>query len=138
LSTSRLAEIYADEPYQTIHMDRELNCVLSEWKGFATSLEFRAGSNKVFEAIRDNHAVSLVIDNRRSEGVAPLDQLWIRDTFVQLLESAGLRRLAVVVAHHGLAKIAVDDIRGQTMKSVIETRTFATVPEAIEWAAARV
>jgi hypothetical protein len=137
LSTSRLAEIYADEPYQTIHLDRERNYVLSEWKGFATSPEFRAGNNMVLEAVREMHAVSMVIDNRRLEGVAPLDQLWIRDTFVQLLESAGLRRLALVVAHHGLAKIAVDDLRGQTTKSVIETRTFGTVPEAIEWATAR-
>jgi hypothetical protein len=78
----------------------------------------------------------LVIDVRRLEGVTPLDQLWIRDTFVQLLETAGIRRLAMVVAYHGLAKIATDDIRSQTTKSVFETRTFGAVAEAIDWVAA--
>lgn len=136
MSTSRLAEVYADEPYQTIHLDREHNYVLSEWKGFANSLEFRAGNAKVLDAIRDTHATSLVIDNRRLEGVTPADQMWIRDTFVQLLETAGLRRLALVVAYHGLAKIATEDIRSQTTKSAIETRTFGTVAEAIDWVAA--
>lgn len=136
MSTSRLAEVYAGEPYQTIHLDRDRNYVLSEWKGFANSLEFRAGSNKALEAIRDTHATSLVIDVRRLEGVIPLDQLWIRDTFVQLLETAGIRRLAMVVANHGLAKIATDDIRSQTTKSVFETRTFGAVAEAIDWVAA--
>jgi hypothetical protein len=42
----------------------------------------------------------------------------------------------MVVAYHGLAKIATDDIRGQTAKSVIVTRSFGTVSEAIEWVTA--
>jgi hypothetical protein len=56
----------------SIHLDREYRCVLSEWIGFANSLEFRAGNMKVLDAIRDTHAFAMVVDNRRSEGVTPL------------------------------------------------------------------
>jgi hypothetical protein len=42
----------------------------------------------------------------------------------------------LVVAQHGLAKIATDEIRSQSTKSVIENRSFATVAEAIEWVVA--
>lgn len=134
MSTSRLDEVYADEPYLSIHLDREYKCVLSEWIGFSNSVEFRAGSMKVLEAIRDTHAVSMVIDNRRSEGVTPLDQLWIRDTFAPLMEAAGLRRIAIVVAKRGLARIATEDIRSQTAaRSDVATRMFGTVSEATEW-----
>jgi alkyl hydroperoxide reductase subunit AhpC len=135
LSTSRLDELYADEAYVSIHLDRESKCVLSEWVGFANSLEFRAGNMKVLQAIRDTHAVSVVIDNRRLEGVTPLDQLWIRDSFAPLMEAAGLRRMGLVVAARGLAIIATDEIRSQSVtRSAITTRVFGTVSEAAEWA----
>jgi hypothetical protein len=89
---------------------------------------------KVLEAIRDTHAISIVIDNRRSEGVTPLDQLWIRDTFAPLMEAAGLTRIAIVVAKQGLARIATEDIRSQTAaRSDVATRMFGTVSEATEW-----
>lgn|SRR5487761_143525 len=134
LSTSRLDELYADETYLSIHLDRESKCVLSEWRGFANSLEFRAGSMKVLQAVLDTHAVSIVIDNRRSEGVTPLDQLWIRDSFAPLMEAAGLKRMGLVVATHGLAKIATEDIRHQTAtSSAIATRVFGTVSDATDW-----
>lgn len=134
MSTSTLDELYAAEPYLSIYLDRESKCVLSEWTGFANSLEFRAGNMKVLQAIRDTHAVSIVIDNRRSEGVTPSDQLWIRDSFAPLLEAAGLKRMGLVVATHGLAKIATQDIRSQTATiSAITTRVFGTVSEATAW-----
>lgn len=136
MSTPRPEEVYLDEPYLSIFCDREHKSVLSVWKGFSNTSEFRAGSLKVMQAIRETHAASLVIDNRKSEGITPADQLWVRDSLVGMMEVAGLRRLAVVVAQHGLAKIATDDLRGQTAKSVIVTRAFGTETEALDWATA--
>jgi len=40
-----------------------------------------------------------------------------------------------VVAHHGLGKIATQEILSQMGTSVFATRTFTTVSEATEWAA---
>ena len=65
-----------------------------------------------------------------------MDRLWIRDTVVQSLEAAGIKRIALVVAQHGLAKIATEEVRSQTAKSAIVTRIFGTVSEAIEWVTA--
>lgn len=75
----------------------------------------------------------MVIDNRRLEAVKPGDQLWIRDTVVQLSEAAGITQVALVVAPHGLAKMATDEIRSQTTKSAIVTRTLSPVSEAMDW-----
>jgi hypothetical protein len=135
MRTSRLDELYVKETYLSVYVDRESKCVLSEWIGFANSLEFRAGNMKVLQAIRDTNAVSIVIDSRRLEGVTPLDQLWIRDSFAPLMEEAGLKRMGLVVATRGLAKIATENMRSQTVtRSAITTRVFGTVSEATEWA----
>jgi hypothetical protein len=127
--------VFADEPWLSIQGDRESRCVYAEWRGFANSSEFRTSTMRILEAIRATGAVSLVSDNRRLEGVADQDQLWIRDTWTPLAVGAGLARIAVVVAQRGLGKIASEQILSQVGMKAFSTRTFTTVSEAMEWAA---
>jgi len=126
---------FADEPWLSIERDREGKWVYAEWKGFANSAEFRASLTRIVDVIGTQHIPALVSDNRRLEGVTNVDQLWIRDTWTPMAAAAGLKRIAVVVAHHGLGKIATQEILSQMGTSVFATRTFTTVSEATEWAA---
>jgi hypothetical protein len=77
----------------------------------------------------------LVSDNRRLEGVADQDQLWLRDTWMPQAVEAGVKRIAVVLPHHGLGKVASEDIIGRFGKAAFVTRTFNEPSEATEWAA---
>lgn len=90
---------------------------------------------RILEAVRIQNSTSLVSDNRRLEGVANEDQLWIRDTWTPLAVAAGLKRIAVVIAHRGLGRIASEEILGQIGMATFATRTFTTVSEATEWVA---
>ncbi len=126
-------QIHLNEPWLSIQWDGEYKCVYAEFKAFANSAEFRAGCLKIIEAIRDRKSGSLVSDNRRLEGVASADQLWLRDTWVPQAVAAGLERIAVVLAHHGLGRIASEQILGQIGQTIFATRTFTTVSEAMEW-----
>jgi hypothetical protein len=122
-----------DDPWLSIQWDGAHRCVYVEWRGFANSGEFRASMLKIVDALRDHNSGLLVGDNRRLEGVADQDQLWIRDTWTPLAVAAGLRRIAVVVAQRGLGKIATQEILSQVGMKVFATRTFTTVSEATEW-----
>jgi hypothetical protein len=88
---------------------------------------------RIVDTIRAHNSGLLISDNRRLEGVADQDQLWIRDTWTPLAVDAGLKRIAVVVAHRGLGKIASEEILSQVGMKVFATRTFTTVSEATEW-----
>jgi hypothetical protein len=127
-------DVYANDPWVSIHWDREHECVYSEWKGFANGVELRAGMMKIIDAIRDRRAASFVSDNRRLEVVTNEDQLWIRDTWTPLAVAAGLKRIAVVLAQRGLGKFASEAVLSQIGKTSFVTHTFSTVSEAIEWA----
>ena len=135
MSPSTQGGVFADEPWLSVQADRESRCVYAEWKGFANSGEFRAGTTRILDAIRDIGAASLISDNRRFEGVTPQDQLWIRDTWTPQAVASGLARIAVVVAQRGLGKIATEQILSQVGMRAFSTRTFTTVSEAMEWAA---
>jgi hypothetical protein len=127
------ADVFVDEPWLFMGWDHAHRCVFADWKGFCNSSELRAGMMKIIEAVRDRHAASLVSDNRKLEVVANEDQLWIRDTWTPLAVTAGLRRIAVVLARQGLGKIASEAVLGQIGKTSFATRTFVTVSEAMEW-----
>jgi hypothetical protein len=125
--------VYLDEPWLSVRWDAEHHCVHSEWKGFATSTEFRIGTMKMLEAIRDKHASALLTDTRKLEAVGDEDQLWVRDTWIPLATRAGLKRLAVVVAHSGLGRFAVDEMIKHDGVTAYIRRTFESLPEAMWW-----
>jgi hypothetical protein len=130
---SRSDEVYLDEPWLSVIWDRERQCVYAKFKAFANSAEFRAGTMTILDAIRARNATALISDNRKLEGVAAEDQLWIRDTWTGLALAAGLKRIAVVLAHSGLGKFASEEILSQMGDTVFATHTFESLPEAMRW-----
>jgi hypothetical protein len=130
-----VSDIYLDEPWLTIRWDVERQCVYAEFKAFSTSAEFRAGTLKILDAVWDRSSTSLISDNRRLEGVTELDQLWLRDTWMHLAVTAGIKRIAVVLAHHGLGKIASEEIIGKFGNTTFTTRTFDSLSDANDWIA---
>ena len=128
-------DVYAEWPWLSIRWDRARKCVYAEFTGFANSEEFRTGTMRILDAIRDKHSRPLVSDNRRLEVVTDQDQLWIRDTWVPLAVAAGLQRIAVILARQGLGRIASEEILGRSVDREFVTRTFDLVPEALKWVA---
>jgi hypothetical protein len=130
---AHVEQVYAVEPWLSIRWDNDHACIHAEWTGFANSTQFRDGTLKILEALRDKHAALLISDNRRLEGVVDEDQLWLRDTWVPVAVAAGLERIAVVVAHNGLGKIASEEIIGRFGKTTFVTKTFESPEEALKW-----
>jgi hypothetical protein len=128
-------DVYLDEPYLFIRWNDEHRSIYAIFKSFTTSVEFREGLMKIIDAIKDRRAIALVSDNRKLEGVSDFDQLWIRDTWVPMAEAAGLKRVAVVLAHQGLGKFVSESIIRQIGKTAYVTRTFDSLPEANAWVA---
>jgi hypothetical protein len=135
VSDGRSGDVHADLPYMYIAWDGEHHCVYVEFKGFATSAEFRSGTMKVIDAIRERSAKSLISDNRRLEVVTNEDQLWLRDTLVPQAAALGMKRAAVVVAHQGLGKYASQEILNRLPSGMFVTRTFDSLDDAKEWIA---
>jgi hypothetical protein len=135
LKVAHPEDVHLNAPWLSIHWDRDHACVHAEFKGFTDSDEFRAGTMKILDAVRDRKAKGLVSDNRGLEGVAQPDQEWLRDVWMPAAVVAGIRRIAVVVAHHGAGKLASEEIIGRFGKTEFVTRTFDSMPTALDWVA---
>jgi len=132
-----LTDVYVDEPWLHMRWDPQHRCVFAEWKAYATSSEFQGALTKALEAGRQHHAVSFVNDTRGLELVSDADQWWIRHIWAPAAIAAGLKRIGVVMAQHGLGKMAIDGMfqsrpnRGDALQS----RKFDSVAAALDWVA---
>jgi hypothetical protein len=136
--------VYVDEPYLLVGRHIEFQCLHSQWRGFATSAEFRAGGARLLAAIKETSSTALVSDTRELELVASEDQLWIRDTWLPLAAAAGLKRVALLVAPQGLGRFAIDQMRSQVRSQIpshgqnaaagLVSRQFDSLDEARKWA----
>ena len=128
-------DVYVDEPWLLMRWDDVHQVVHSEWRAFANSAELRAALLRGIEAIKDHQARGYLTDTRKVKVVVRADQIWIKQTWLPLAIAAGLKRIAVVTATHGLGKITVEEVVGLTDGQGLLSRTFATVEAGRQWIA---
>lgn len=146
MSSSSNDTVYVDERWLLMRWDSEHKCLLAEWKGFATSAEFRGALLKAVDVIRERNGAGFVTDTRKLELVSDDDQRWLMTTWPPLAIAAGLKRLAIVMAKTGLSKMAIEDmIKAGAIQAerepaagepAFESLTFESVTEAVHWVTA--
>src|SRR6202521_2604302 len=131
---AKVDETYLDEPYLSIRWRAIPQILYAEWKGFATSDEYRAALLTGVRAIRERHVVGYVSDARKAKVILPEDEKWGREVWLPQAVAAGLRRMAVVTAGAGLAQGEYDDAAADMDSHGLSMRTFGSVAEATVWA----
>jgi hypothetical protein len=127
-------ETFLDEPYLSIRWRAIPKILYAEWKGFATSAEFRAALLTGVRAIRERRAIGYVSDARKAKVVLPEDEKWGREVWLPQAVAAGLKRMAIVTAPTGLAKLAFEHAATQIDSHGLSMRTFDSVASATVWA----
>ena len=109
--------------------------VHSEWRAFANSAELRAALLTGIKAIRDHRAAAYVSDARKIRLIVRDDQEWIKEKWMPLAVSAGLKRIAFVTAPTGLGKLTIEDVSGLVNYGPLQSRTFDSMTAARKWVA---
>jgi hypothetical protein len=127
-------ETYLDAPYLSIRWRSVPQILYAEWKGFATSAEFRSALLTGVRAIREHHVVGYVSDARKARVIGPEDEVWSREVWLPRAVAARLKRMAIVTASAGLGKMAYDDAATAMDSHGLSMRTFNSVATATTWA----
>jgi hypothetical protein len=127
-------EIYLDEPYLSIRWRAVPQILYAEWKGFATSAEFRSALLIGLRAIRERHVRGYVSDARKLKVVVPEDQLWVSEVWLPQAVAAGLKRMAMVTAEAGLGKAIAEKVVKEIDNHGLSMRKFDSVAAATNWA----
>jgi hypothetical protein len=134
--SGRTRVLYLDEPYASVRWEEKW--VVSEWKGYASSAEFRLVQETILLAVIENGAKRLLIDTQGLKVVLVDDERWMVTDLLTRLGRAGIRFVAVVIPQNQLARTITVDLAANLRKNrTWESELFDGLDEANAWLSSR-
>lgn len=117
----------------SVSYDTELKTVLGIWKGYATSKQFREGSEALLTSIIQNQAKLMLVDLKEMVIIGKDDQDWMDKSYIPQLIEEGLKAVAVVQPAYYFNKVAVESIIFNINKQLLHVNYFKSIEEAKDW-----
>jgi len=117
----------------TIYYEPAIDSVIMEWKGYATSRQFRDGTELMLEILVQNKTFKVLADIKDMAIIGQEDQKWLDTDFLPRATNQGFRVLAVVRPESYFNKVAIESISYRVDKNKLAINFFDDTMDAREW-----
>lgn len=121
------AEIY------NIYFDARINSVVMEWNGYATSKQFKEGTELMLNTLIKNNCSKVLADIKDMKIIAMEDQQWLTEEFLPRATKFGFKAIAIIKPDHYFNKVAVETISYKADKDKLTINFFDNTKEARDW-----
>lgn len=121
------AEVY------NIYYDPAAGCVVMEWNGYATSAQFKEGTELMLNVLIQNKATKVLADIKDMVLIGREDQQWLDTHFLPRATQFGFKALAIIRPDHYFNKVAVESISYKVDKDKLAINFFDNLTEAKDW-----
>jgi hypothetical protein len=116
-----------------IYFDSELDAVIMEWKGYATSSQFREGTELMLNTLIQNNCSKVLADIREMVLIGMDDQTWMETNFLPRAIKFGFREIAIIKPRSYFNKVAVETISYKVDKENLVINFFDSLDEGKLW-----
>ena len=116
-----------------IYFDGEINSVVMEWNGYATSKQFKQGTELMLNMLIKNNCSKVLADIKDMKIIAMEDQQWLNEEFLPRATTFGFKAIAIVKPNYYFNKVAVETISYKVDKEKLTINFFDDAEEAREW-----
>ncbi|WP_336517672.1 hypothetical protein [Pollutibacter soli] len=116
-------------PYH-IFFDEINGYVCMEWKGYATSAQFRQGTELMLESVIQNRTGRVLADIKDMVLIGNEDQQWLLHNFLPRAIAAGFRLLCIVTPDNYFNKVAVETVSYKVDKEKLSINFFESLDDA--------
>ena len=104
--------IFEEKKMETyrIWYDAQAGIVRMHWKGYANSQQFREGTRRMLEVLKEAKATVVLGDITDMILISQDDQQWLIENFLPVAIDAGFRAIALLKPQHYFNKVAVETI----------------------------
>jgi hypothetical protein len=127
-----LAENLADNPICAVSLDDDVPCICVQWRGYATSAQFRFVHECLIGLIERNRISKILGDNTALVSVTSEDQDWIISDWTPRAIAAGLRLAASKSPKGYYGRTSVDRIQA-FISPQLRIRSFDNLADARTW-----
>lgn len=119
----------AEEVYE-ITYNSALHAVVMVWRGYATSKQFRAGTELMLETLIRNQCKKVLGDTSEMAIIGQEDQHWLENNFIPRAVKAGFKAFAVITPKAYFNKVAVESVSYKIDQKQLRIAFFSTREEA--------
>jgi hypothetical protein len=116
-----------------IYFDEATGCVVMEWNGYATSSQFRQGTELMLNTLIQSHATKVLGDIRDMVLIGMEDQKWLDTDFLPRAIKFGFKAIAIVKPVHYFNKVAVESVSYKVDQEKLSINFFESRQEAQAW-----
>jgi hypothetical protein len=116
-----------------IYFDRDINSVVMEWDGYATSAEFKEGTELMLNTLIRHNTFKVLADIKDMILIGVEDQQWLIDQFLPRAIEFGFKAIAIVKPDSYFNKVAVESVSYKVDKDKLEIMFFDNAEQAKEW-----
>jgi hypothetical protein len=121
------------EKVYDIYYDQATGIVVMNWNGYATSEQFREGTETMLALLLANNAGKVLGNIKEMVIIGREDQLWLENIFLPRAIKFGFKAAAFVKPDHYFNKVAVEEFTHKVDPEKLAINFFDTAAEAKEW-----
>lgn len=123
----------AETKIYNIYFDEKINAVVMEWNGYATSNEFKQGTELMLNTLIQNRTSKVLADIKDMVLIGMDDQQWLDTEFLPRAIKFGFKAIAIIKPKNYFNKVAVESISYKIDKEKLAINFFDNVEEANSW-----
>jgi hypothetical protein len=120
------------EVYQ-VYYDNNIDAVVMDWDGYATSVQFKEGTELMLNTLILNKASKVLADIKEMVLIGMEDQAWLDKYFLPRAMQFGFKAIAIVKPDNYFNKVAVETISYKVDQDKLLITFFDDVENAREW-----
>jgi hypothetical protein len=121
-----------EEVYR-VYFNPEMDAVIMEWKGYATTSQFRKGTELMLDTLIRHECGKVLADIRHMTLIAMEDQNWLEHNFLPRAIRAGFKKIAMITPTSYFNKIAVENVSYKIDKEKLRIHFFDSPEQGIAW-----
>ncbi len=122
-----------DDKIYNVYFDEQLDAVVMEWDGYATSGQFREGTELMLNVLIQNHASKVLADAKDMILIGLEDQQWMDTEFLPRAIKFGFKAIALIKPDSYFNKVAIESISYKVDKEKLMINFFDSIDEAKIW-----
>jgi hypothetical protein len=116
-----------------IYYDKDSGAVVMKWDGYATSKQFKEGTELMLNTLIKHQSVKVLADIKEMVLIGMEDQHWLDTQFIPRAIKFGFKAIAIIKPDAYFNRVAVESISYKIDSDKLALRFFDTVPDAREW-----
>jgi hypothetical protein len=125
------AEVY------TVYFNQALGAVVMEWEGYATSTQFREGTELMLNTLIQHKTSKVLADIENMVLIGKEDQEWLHAHFLPRAMGFGFKSIAIIRPKHYFNNVAVESISYRVDREKLGIHFFDERQAAENWLRAK-